>query len=59
MQSPDARPYFLETVSVWSGAKLKISKKFLAVTPGELSKLIGRGPKAKDPKLNLLRVSRP
>ena len=51
IQCPQERPFYPEAVEAWSGAKVTVSKAFVALTYGEMVKALGRAPKAKDPKV--------
>ena len=55
MASPAERPFFAESVDAFSGARVKVSKKFLCLTSGELLKVMGRAVKVKDPKISTIR----
>ena len=57
IQNPQERLYHPEAVGAWVGGKVTVSKQFQALTYGEMVKVLGRPPKAKDPKVPVVVVN--
>ena len=57
MANPSKRDYVPASVGAFKYTQAKVTKSFTALTVGELTKLLGRPPRAKDPKLQTADVN--